>query len=85
MAKRFLYVIYFEVAIHWYHGSQICSAAVAEIDLLFRYKSFSRLLLDSGADTHILTDEGERPVDLVDPGDMRTIAVMLGPLEKKKR
>ena len=45
----------------------------------------SRLLLDSGADVNILTDEGERPVDLVDPGDMRTIAVMLGPLEKKKR
>ena len=45
---------------------------------------FSRLLLDGGADRNILTDEGERPVDLVDPGDSKTIAVMLGPLEKKR-
>jgi len=43
-----------------------------------------RLLLDSGANRSILTDEGERPVDLVDPGDQRTIAVMLGSLEKKR-
>ena len=44
----------------------------------------SRLLLDSGADRDVLTDEGERAVDLVDPGDSKTIAVMLGPLEKKR-
>ena len=44
----------------------------------------TRLLIDKGANTHIRTDEGERPIDLVDPGDSRTIAVMLGPLEKKR-
>ena len=40
--------------------------------------------MDAGANPNILTDEGERPVDLVDPGDVKTIAVMLGPLEKKR-
>ena len=42
------------------------------------------ILLENGADGEVLTDEGERAVDLVDPGDSRTIAVMLGPLEKKR-
>jgi len=28
--------------------------------------------------------QGERAVDLVDPGDVKTIAVMLAPMEKKR-
>ncbi|WAR20586.1 hypothetical protein MAR_002424 [Mya arenaria] len=34
-------------------------------------------LLESGADKNILTDEGERPLDLVEPSDLPTIRVML--------
>lgn len=36
-----------------------------------------QLLLDKGADRTILTDEGERPLDLVDPQDFATIRIML--------
>ncbi|XP_052768237.1 protein phosphatase 1 regulatory subunit 27-like [Mya arenaria] len=36
-----------------------------------------RFLLESGADKNILTDEGERPLDLVEPSDLPTIRVML--------
>jgi hypothetical protein len=43
-----------------------------------------RFLLKRGAALDILTDQGERPIDLVDPGDSRMVAVMLGPLEKKR-
>ena len=56
----------------------------SQLICVFSLLLFSRLLIDKGANTSILTDEGERPVDLVDPGDSRTIAVMLGPLEKKR-
>ena len=48
--------------------------------LLFTY----RFLCDAGASRNILTDQGERPVDLVDPGDAKMLAVMLAPLEKKR-
>ena len=48
--------------------------------LLFSF----RILLEGGASRHILTDQGERPIDLVDPGDARMIQVMLSPLEKKR-
>ena len=40
--------------------------------------------MEGGASRHILTDQGERPIDLVDPGDARMIQVMLSPLEKKR-
>ena len=43
-----------------------------------------RVLLEGGANRNILTDQGERPIDLVDPTDLKTIAVMLSPLEKKR-
>merc|ERR1719383_1096773 len=36
-----------------------------------------KYLLDEGADTSAITDEGERPIDLVDPDDFQTISVML--------
>ncbi len=49
---------------------------------LFFY--FFRLLLEAGASRNILTDQGERPIDLVDPSDMKMIAVMLSPPEKKR-
>ena len=49
-----------------------------------RVSLFFRLLLEGGASRHILTDQGERPIDLVDPGDARMIQVMLSPLEKKR-
>ena len=47
-----------------------------------RFKDFisallCRFLLENGADKSILTEEGERPLDLVDPSDMETIRVML--------
>jgi len=38
---------------------------------------FCRFLLENGADRSILTEDGERPLDLVDPSDMETICVML--------
>jgi len=44
----------------------------------------SRVLLEAGANRNILTDQGERPIDLVDPSDLKTISVMLSPLEKKR-
>ena len=34
-------------------------------------------MLENGADKSILTEDGERPLDLVDPSDMETIRVML--------
>ena len=45
---------------------------------------YFRFLCEAGAARSILTDQGERPVDLVDPGDARMLAVMLAPLEKKR-
>ena len=45
---------------------------------------FCRFLLEAGASRNILTDQGERPVDLVDPGDARMISVMLSSLEKRR-
>ena len=45
---------------------------------------YFRFLLEGGASRNILTDQGERPIDLVDPGDARMIQVMLSPLEKKR-
>ena len=33
--------------------------------------------MGKGADRSILTDEGERPLDLVDPSDFATIRIML--------
>ena len=38
---------------------------------------YFRLLLRHGADSNILTEDGERPIDLVEPTDMATIKVML--------
>ena len=40
--------------------------------------------MEAGASRNILTDQGERPVDLVDPGDARMISVMLSSLEKRR-
>ncbi|KAF0308849.1 Protein phosphatase 1 regulatory subunit 27 [Amphibalanus amphitrite] len=39
----------------------------------------ARYLLESGADPTLLTEDGERPLDLVDPSDLATVAVMLQP------
>ncbi|XP_052767054.1 protein phosphatase 1 regulatory subunit 27-like [Mya arenaria] len=36
-----------------------------------------KFLIESRADKNILTDEGERPLDLVEPSDLPTIRVML--------
>jgi len=44
----------------------------------------AKFLLEAGASRNILTDQGERPVDLVDPGDAQMLAVMLTPPEKKR-
>ncbi|TRY78667.1 hypothetical protein TCAL_12824 [Tigriopus californicus] len=44
----------------------------------------AKFLLERGARSTIRSNEGERPIDLVDPTDLRTISVMLGPLEKKR-
>ena len=55
--------------------------AALVITFIFLY---FRFLLEGGASRNILTDQGERPIDLVDPGDARMIQVMLSPLEKKR-
>ena len=36
-----------------------------------------RVLLEAGANPNILTDEGERPYDLIEPNDLDTVGVML--------
>ncbi|WAR20564.1 PPR27-like protein [Mya arenaria] len=41
------------------------------------HADIAKFLLESGADRNILTDEGERPLDLVEPSDLPTIRVML--------
>lgn len=43
---------------------------------------YYRYLLTQGADKTILTEDGERPLDLVEPTDLPTIRVMLG--ERRK-
>ena len=43
-----------------------------------------RFLLEHGADKTIVTDEGERALDLVDPDDFAMIGVMLDPAIGKK-
>ena len=46
--------------------------------VLFHTLSHScRFLLENGADKSILTEDGERPLDLVEPSDLATIRVML--------
>ncbi|KAH3846671.1 protein phosphatase 1 regulatory subunit 27-like isoform X1 [Dreissena polymorpha] len=40
-----------------------------------------QFLLENGADKNILTEQGERPLDLVDPSDMETIRVMLSNIQ----
>jgi hypothetical protein len=40
--------------------------------------SYLRYLLEQGARKDIITDEGERPIDLVDPNDFQLISLMLG-------
>ncbi|XP_045173998.2 protein phosphatase 1 regulatory subunit 27-like [Mercenaria mercenaria] len=42
------------------------------------YADIVAFLLEKGADKTILTEEGERPLDLVEPSDLETIRVMLG-------
>ncbi|XP_037090705.1 protein phosphatase 1 regulatory subunit 27-like [Pollicipes pollicipes] len=39
----------------------------------------ARYLLESGADPRLVTADGQRPLDLVDPADLATVAVMLQP------
>lgn len=41
-----------------------------------------RFLLEKGADKNILTEDGERPLDLVEPSDFETIRVMLGNIQQ---
>ena len=55
------------------------NARVFHFKQAYKYQQFVlfRFLLENGADKSILTDEGERPLDLVDPSDMETIRVML--------
>lgn len=36
-----------------------------------------RYLLENGADASILTEDGERPIDLIEPDDMTTVSVVL--------
>ena len=36
-----------------------------------------RVLLEAGADPNILTEDGERPYDLIEPHDLDTVGVML--------
>ena len=62
----------------------LCGSRIKNYKTNWILLSFFRILLEGGASRHILTDQGERPIDLVDPGDARMIQVMLSPLEKKR-
>ena len=46
---------------------------------------FCRLLLQHGADRNILTEDGERPIDLVEPTDLATFKIMLEEQSTKSR
>lgn len=46
------------------------------------YADIVAFLLEKGADKTILTEEGERPLDLVEPTDLETIRVMLGNIQQ---
>ena len=50
-----------------------------EMSELFYNKKllYYRYLLQNGADKNIVTDDAERPIDLVDAQDFQTIAIML--------
>ena len=44
-----------------------------------------RSLIEAGADTHILTEDGETPQDLVESDDLETMAALLGTNIEKLR
>ena len=44
-----------------------------------------RTLIEAGADTHILTEDGETPQDLVESDDLETMAALLGTNIEKLR
>lgn len=39
-----------------------------------------RLLLQHGADKNILTEDKERPIDLIEPTDFEAVSAILSPL-----
>ena len=43
-----------------------------------------RLLLQRGADRNILTEDKERPIDLVEPTDFEAVSAILSPLENQQ-
>ena len=49
------------------------------------FSAFFRLLLQNGADRNILTEDGERPIDLVEPTDLATFKIMLDEQSTKSR
>ena len=44
-----------------------------------------RRLIEAGADTHILTEDGETPQDLIESDDLETMAALLGTNIEKLR
>lgn len=52
---------------------------------LFYHFTICRYLLSQGADKEALTDEGETSVDLVDPEDYKTMAVLLNTKEAEEK
>lgn len=42
-----------------------------------------RLLLQHGADKNILTEDKERPIDLIEPTDFEAVSAILSPLENQ--
>lgn len=42
-----------------------------------------RLLLRHGADKTILTEDKERPIDLIEPTDFEAVSAILSPLENQ--
>ena len=50
---------------------------ISELLYILLLLLYCRYLLQNGADKNIVTDDAERPIDLVDAQDFQTIAIML--------
>jgi len=72
------------------HGAQVDKADVDSWTPLHAsaangHHHIAKYLISRGANKNALTDEGERPLDLVDPSDQVTLEVLLGEEDKGER
>ena len=65
----YMYILHCLAKIHAF----ICVTQLCKIHVT----AVCRVLLEAGANPNILTDEGERPYDLIEPNDLDTVGVML--------